>query len=75
MRERFAKLNVLAGIQRVEDLISGNLADAEAKISTNLLGPIRLTVALIGQLMAQPRAPILNVSSALATMPAAMMPS
>ncbi len=78
MRERFPKLNVLinnAGIQRVENLTSGDVADAEATINTNVLGPMRLTAALIGQLMAQPQAAILNVSSALAMMPAAMMPS
>lgn len=78
MRERFPKLNVLinnAGIQRVEDLTSGDVADAEATINTNVLGPMRLTAALIGQLMEQPQAAILNVSSALAMMPAAMMPS
>jgi len=77
-QERFPKLNVLinnAGIQRVEDLTSGEIADAEATIDTNLLGPIRMTAALIRQLMSQPQSAILNVSSALAMMPAAMMPS
>jgi len=43
--------------------------------NTNVLGPMHLTAALIGQFMAQPQAAILNVSSALAMMPAAMMPS
>lgn len=37
-----------AGIQRVEDLTSGKIAHAEATINnTNLLGPIRITAALI----------------------------
>jgi uncharacterized oxidoreductase len=78
LQERFPKLNVLvnnAGIQRVEDLTSGEIADAEATINTNLLGPIRITAALIRQLMSQPEGAILNVSSALAMVPAAMMPS
>ncbi len=78
MQERFPKLNVLvnnAGIQRVEDLTSGDVADAEATINTNLLGPIRLTAALIRQIIAQPQGAILNVSSVLAMVPAAMMPS
>lgn len=78
MQARFPKLNVLvnnAGIQRVEDLTSGEIADAEATIETNLLGPMRLTAALIRQLLGQPHAAILNVSSALGMMPAAMMPS
>src|ERR1700674_1106074 len=36
-----------AGIMRPEDLRSGGIADAEATITTNLLGPIRLTTALL----------------------------
>jgi len=78
MRERFPKLNVLvnnAGIQRIEDLTSGDVADSEATINTNVLGPMRLTAALMKQLMTQPEGAILNVSSALGMMPAAMMPS
>ena len=77
-QERFPNLNVLinnAGIQRVEDLRSAETADAEATMDTNLLGPMRMTAALIRQLMSQPHGAILNVSSALAMMPAAMMPS
>ncbi len=76
--DRFPELNVLvnnAGIQRVEDLRSGETADAESTIATNLLGPMRLTAALVNHLIAQPHAAILNVTSALAMMPAAMMPS
>jgi uncharacterized oxidoreductase len=75
---RFPKLNVLinnAGIQRVEDLASGEAADAEATIQTNLLGPIRLTAALIRHLLGRPRGAIVNVSSTLAMVPAAMLPS
>ena len=71
-------MNVLvnnAGIQRVEDLTSGSLEDAEATININLFGPMRLTAALMKQLMAQPEAAILNVTSALAMMTAAWMPS
>jgi short-subunit dehydrogenase involved in D-alanine esterification of teichoic acids len=78
LRNRFPKLNVLvnnAGIQRVEDLKSGEMADAEAAIETNLLGPMRLTAALIVHLTEQPYAAILNVTSALAMLPAAMMAS
>jgi uncharacterized oxidoreductase len=78
LQERFPKLNVLvnnAGIQRVEDMTSGEFADAEATINTNLLGPMRLTAALIRQLMSQPQGAILNVSSALAMVPAARLPT
>jgi len=76
----FPSLNVLinnAGIQRVEDLLAQqpDLADAEAIVATNLLGPIRLTAALLTHLRQQPRATILNVSSGLAFMPMARTPT
>jgi uncharacterized oxidoreductase len=66
-------LNVLvnnAGIMRFEGLDrSRDLADAEATIATNLLGPIRVTNALIDHLVAQPDAAIVNVTSGLAFVP------
>jgi uncharacterized oxidoreductase len=66
-------LNVLvnnAGIMRVEDATARrDLADAEATIRTNLLGPIRLIDALIDHLQAQPDAAIVNVTSGLAFVP------
>jgi len=65
-------LNVLinnAGIMRTEKL--GDLANAEAIITTNLLGPIRLTAALLAHLQKQPHAVIMNVSSGLAFVPLA----
>ena len=71
-------LNVLvnnAGIQRVEDLTRGSFADTEATITTNLLGPIRLTAMLLPALLARPRAAILNVTSGLAFVPSAMIPT
>lgn len=78
LQTRFPALNVLinnAGIQLVEDLTSGDVADAEATINTNLLGPIRMTAALIRQLLSQPEGAILNVSSTLAMVPGAMIPT
>ena len=78
VQKRYPKLNVLinnAGIQRVEDLTAGELFDAEATIAVNLLGPIRLTAALIRRLMSQPYSAILNVSSALAMVPGAGVPT
>jgi uncharacterized oxidoreductase len=73
-------LNVLvnnAGIMRPENLQAQpiDLADAEATVVTNLLGPIRLTAALLPQLRKQPRAAIVNVSSGLAFIPMAMTPT
>jgi uncharacterized oxidoreductase len=76
----FASLNVLinnAGIMRPEKLLAQqpDLADAEALVTTNLLGPIRLTAALLPLLQRQPRSTILNVSSGLAFLPLALTPT
>jgi uncharacterized oxidoreductase len=69
------QVNVLvnnAGIMRFEQLAAQrDLADAEATIETNLLGPIRLTNALIDHLLTQRNATIVNVSSGLAFVPRA----
>lgn len=69
----YPALNVLinnAGVMRFETLEQRrDLADAEATIVTNLLGPIRLTNALIDHLTAQPDAAIVNVTSGLAFVP------
>ena len=75
----FPALNVLinnAGIMRAEDLLEQkDLTDAEAIVTTNLLGPIRLTAALLPHLQKQPRAAIVNVSSGLAFLPLALTPT
>jgi uncharacterized oxidoreductase len=76
----FPSLNFLinnAGIMRAEKLLAQqpDLADAEAIVATNLLGPIRLTAALLPHLLKQPRAAILNVSSGLAFLPLALTPT
>lgn len=66
-------LNILvnnAGIMRFEALNRRrDLADAEATVATNLLGPIRLTNALVDHLFGRPDAAIVNVSSGLAFVP------
>jgi len=65
-----------AGIMVSEDLVGGNFLDiAEDAIATNLLGPIRLTAALLPHLLAQPKATILTVSSGLAFVPMAATPT
>ncbi|MEZ0363977.1 SDR family oxidoreductase [Mycobacterium sp. pUA109] len=73
--DRYPGLNVVinnAAIMRVEDLTAGDAAAAEAVVATNLLGPIRLTAGLLPALLAQPRAAIINVTSALAFVPKAV---
>ena len=76
----FPAINFLinnAGIMRAEKLLAQqpDLADSEAIVATNLLGPIRLTAALLPHLQKQPRAAILNVSSGLAFLPLALTPT
>ena len=76
----FPGLNVLvnnSGIMRPENLLAQpeDLADAEAIVTTNLLGPIRLTAALLPALLGQARATIMNVSSGLAFLPLALTPT
>lgn len=72
----FPALNAVllnAGIMVAEDRI--DLATAEATVSTNLLGPIRLAHALLSHLEAQAAATILTVSSGLAFVPLAATPT
>lgn len=66
-----------AGIMVAEDLTSGawDLDIAEATIATNLLGPIRLTAALLPHLKAQAAATVMTVSSGLAFIPLAATPT
>lgn len=75
---QFPQTNVLinnAGIMRVEDLSHANsLHDAEAQITTNLLGTIRMTNALIEHLKQQAHAAVLTVSSGLAFVPLVRAP-
>ena len=77
---QFPVLNVLvnnAGIMRVEKLRAQpyDLADSEAMIATNLLGPIRLTAALLPLLRKQNNSTVMNLSSGLAFVPLAPTPT
>lgn len=83
---RFAKaltaenpgLNVVihnAGIMRSETLAKGELADAEAMVATNLLGPMRLNAVLLPFLLKQKQATIITVTSGLAFVPLALTPT
>ena len=66
-----------AGIMRPENILdaSGSTTDAESIVTTNLLGPIRLTTALLPQLQKQPQATIITVTSGLAFIPLAITPT
>jgi uncharacterized oxidoreductase len=72
----YPALNVVmnnAGIMEFDDL-SGPIDDDHLvrTVTTNLLGPIRLTGALVEHLKTQPDATIINVSSILAFVPMAI---
>lgn len=77
--ERHPDLNVLvtmAGIMRVEDwTASGFVPTAEAIVTTNLLGPIRLIGAFVEHLRSRPDATIMTVSSGLAFAPLRITPT
>lgn len=66
-----------AGIMVKENLLADpvDLAIAEATITTNVLGPIRLTAALLPHLRAQPAATVMIVTSGLAFVPLAATPA
>ncbi|HVZ83893.1 MAG TPA: SDR family oxidoreductase [Terracidiphilus sp.] len=77
---KFPKLNVVinnAGIMRTETLTAEpvDLADSEAIVATNLLGPIRLTAALLPHFKKQSAATVITVSSGLAFVPLALTPT
>ncbi|WP_407643802.1 SDR family NAD(P)-dependent oxidoreductase [Dickeya poaceiphila] len=66
LTQDYPTLNVLinnAGIQRREDLTQVDPQQITDTVSTNLLGPLWLTGALIPHLLRQPHATIVNVTS------------
>lgn len=81
LADRHPRLNVLvnnAGVMHAEDLLAGeaNLAEiAKTTVAVNLLGPMRLTAALLPRLLGQPNPAIVNVTSALAFVPKAAAPT
>ena len=80
LASEFPAVNVLinnAGIMRPELLQQqqDDLHDAESIVTTNLLGPIRLTAALLPLLGKHPRSTIINVTSGLGFVPLAFTPT
>ena len=78
MKRDYPALNVVvlnAGIMRTELIQQDGVSGAEDIITTNLLGPIRLTAALLPQLLKQSQAAIITVSSGLAFVPLAVTPT
>jgi len=79
LRGNHPGLNVLinnAGIMREENLLEIKSTDnMEAVAATNLLGPLRMTAALLPILLGQPHAAVINVSSGLGFVPMANAPT
>ena len=78
LRQSHPALNAVihnAGIMRTENVQEPDTTDAEDIVTTNLLGPIRLTAALLPQMLQQPAATIMTVSSGLAFLPGAITPT
>jgi len=75
----YPKLNAVvhnAGIARMETLKEQkDVTDAEAMVATNVLGPVRLNSLLLPHLLKQPKATVITVSSGLAFVPLAAMPT
>ena len=76
LKQKYPALNVLinnAGIMPFDD-VTGPLDDAQAVhlVNTNLLGPVRISGALIELLKKQPEAFIINNSSVVAYIPMSM---
>jgi len=71
----YPRLNVLvnnAGIMRIDN-VAGEIDEAllVATVTTNLMGPMRMTSALLGHLKGQEAAAVINVSSGLGFVPMA----
>jgi len=77
--EKYPSTNVVvhnAAICKREDLVAGGNAQVrEHTVATNVLGPMRLTEALLPHLLKQPAAAVLIVTSGLAFVPAALYPT
>ncbi len=80
LEKEFPQLNVVihnAGIMRPENLLENtdDLSAIDATVTTNLLGPLRLTAALLPLLRKQAKATVMTVSSGLAFIPLSLTPT
>jgi len=79
VQRRWPETNVvvaMAGIMLPEDVTTAAFVEtAEATVTTNLLGPIRLLAAWTEHLQARPAAAFVTVSSGLASVPLPMTPT
>jgi uncharacterized oxidoreductase len=78
LKRDYPALNIVihnAGIMNLENLKEGAVAEAEAMVATNLLGPIRLNAVLLPFLLKQQNPVIMTVSSGLAFVPLATTPT
>ena len=77
--EEFPQINVVihnAAVCKREEFMHGNYAAArEETMATNLLGPMRLTDALLPRLLEQKEAVVMVVTSGLAFVPSAFFPT
>ncbi len=64
-----------AGIQRTHAIAEGmDLEEVESEVAVNLLGPVRVTAALLPLLLRSERATVVNVTSVLALQPKSRAP-
>lgn len=80
LKQDYPALNVVinnAGIMEPEDLLQapGYVDVAERTVATNVMGPIRVTAALLPQLRTQAASSVIMVTSGLAFVPLAMTPT
>jgi uncharacterized oxidoreductase len=78
IKREYPTLNVVihnAGIMKIESVRTGDTATAEAIVTTNLVGPIRLNAALLPGIEKQRNPVVMTVSSGLAFVPLFLTPT
>ena len=64
-----------SGVMKVEKIVEGKVEDALGVVETNLMGPIRLTGAVLPQFLKQKSATVVNVTSGLGFVPLSLTPT